>query len=690
MVKDLLLEIGTEEIPAEFIPRALKDMSEIIAREFSQNRLHHGDIRTMATPRRLVLSVIDVAQCQEDRILEKIGPAKRVSFDEKGNPTKAALGFAKGQGIDISEVETIVNEKGEYICARKHIRGEDAKTVLPEILKRFILTIPFQKSMRWMDLNIRFVRPIHWIVALYGDEVLSFRLENIESGNTSYGHRFMSPKPFVVRGLDDYLQKAEKSFVIVDQDERKKRIRAEVEKTARSVSGFALENEDLLEEVTYLVEYPSTVCGTFDPKFLKIPKDVLVTTMMEHQKYFPVIDSDGKLLPFFITVNNTPAKDPNVVARGNERVLRARLSDAQFFFEEDQKVPLDKHFEDLKNVVFQSSLGTSYDKVIRFRELALYIADIVNPAVKKNVERAALLAKADLETKMVYEFPDLQGIMGREYALLAGEDPMVAKAIYEHHLPTSAGGKLPETDEGAIVGIADKMDTICGFFGINQIPTGTADPYALRRQALGIINIILEKGYPLSLDDLIEKSLSILNEKLKRSHKEIKNDVLDFFRGRFENQLIAQGRSYDVVDAVLATGLSDPARAVRKIVAMENLKARPDFEPLAAAFKRVCNIIKNFTGGKTDPTVFVEKEEETLYQAYLDVKENVEDHIRRDDYVEALLKLAGMRQNIDDFFETILVMAEDEKIRFNRLSLLEAISKLFYGIADFSRITTAI
>jgi glycyl-tRNA synthetase beta chain len=650
MGKELLLEIGTEEIPAEFLPKTLKDMKEIIGREFFGRRISHGEIRTLATPRRLVLHVKDVSERQEDRVIEKLGPAKRVSFDEQGNPTKAALGFAKGQGIDIADLETITTDKGDYIGARKKISGEPTKSLLADILRHVILSIPFQKSMRWMNLEIRFARPIHWILAIFGGEVVAFKLENIQSGNRSQGHRFMSPGFFEVQDYSDYMKKTRDRFVIADQEERKKIIVEEIEKAARSVSGKVLLLDDLLEEVNFLVEYPTAVCGSFDRDFLELPKDVLITTMVEHQKYFPVTDEKGELLPHFITVNNTLARDPSVVARGNEKVIRARLADARFFFREDQKIPLEKHFEELKKVVFHSLLGTSYEKVGRFRELAAYIAGKVNPALKPTVDRAAHLAKADLETQMVYEFPDLQGIMGREYALLAGEKPVVARAIYEHYLPTSAGGSLPETDEGSIVSIADKVDTICGFFGVNQIPTGTADPYALRRQALGVINIILARGYPLKLDDLVDKSLDILRGKLKRSPDETKKDVLEFFKGRLENQLIAQGYAYVVVDSVLVAGVSDLAGALKKIEAMVLFKKRADFEPLAVAFKRVCNIIKNFKDGAVKPDLFVQQEEKDLYQSYLDIREKAMKCMDQDDYEKALVVMARLRTPVDAFF----------------------------------------
>jgi len=691
MGKDLFIEIGTEEIPAEFLNKTLRDMEELIRKELTNSRIPFGAIRTLATPRRLAVAVSKVAEKQEEQVIEKLGPARRVSFDEQGNPTKAALGFAKGQGLEISELETIVTDKGEYICARKTIAGEETASLLPAMIPRFILSIPFQKSMRWSNLEIRFARPIHWIVALFGTDVVPFKLENLASGNMSFGHRFMSPKPFAVKSFRDYMSKARKKYVVVDQDERKKMIVAEIEKAAQSVSGKPLIDEELLEEVNYLVEFPSAVSGSFDESYLDLPKDVLTTTMMSHQKYFPVLDGDEKLMPYFITINNTVARDPSVVARGNEKVIRARLADAKFFFREDSKVPLDQHFEKLHKVVFHSQLGTSYEKVMHFRQLADFIAARVNqsdPSLAAKVDRAALLSKADLETQMVYEFPELQGIMGREYALIQGEDPVVARAVYEHYLPTSAGGELPQTDVGAILSIADKVDTIAGFFGIGQIPTGTADPYALRRQALGVINIILDKGWQLDLPGLLDKSISILADKFKKPAPEIRKDVIEFLRARFENQLISQGHPYDVVDAVLSAGLTDFGRSLRKINAMETFKSHIDFEPLAIAFKRVVNILKNFQGGAVDPAVFTSPEESALYDAYNEIRDKAISLIEKEDYEAALVELARLRKPVDAFFESVLVMDPDEKVRTNRLSMLSEISRMIYRIADFSRIVT--
>jgi len=686
MGKELLLEIGTEEIPAAFLPEAEKEMLNVIQKELKGQRIRYGEVKTMTTPRRLCLHVADVSETQEDQFIEKLGPARRVAFDEQENPTKALMGFAKGQGVDVTELETVITEKGEYLCCRKKVTGGDTEALLPEICTRFIMNIPFKKSMRWSDLNLRFARPIHWILALYGGRTIPFTLENIQSGNTSRGHRFMSPESFVVDNLQDYLKKTKDHFVIASPEERRAIIMKEAMKAAKEAGGQVLFNEGLLASVTYLTEYPSIVCGSFDKSYLSLPKEVLITSMMTHQKYFPLIDDEGSLMPHFITVNNTLARDPSVVTRGNEKVIRARLADARFFFDEDRKIPLADRLKDLQQVVFHSLLGTSYDKVTRFRKLAAHIVEKIDPALAERVDRAAILAKADLDTQMVGEFPDLQGIMGREYSLCDGEDQVIARAVFEHYLPVAAGGKLPETDEGAIVSIADKMDTIVGFFSVNLVPTGTADPYALRRQALGIINIILAKKYPLPLEDLIRASLRTLEDKRMRPADDILADVLEFFRGRFENQLISQGHSYDVVDAVLAGEPFDAIDLLMKIEAMDAFRHQENYLPVAITFKRVGNIIKNFQNGSLDPGLFECDEERSLYQDYLLVKDQFLSQVNRGDYPAALAVLVRLKKPVDAFFNSVLVMAENEKVRFNRLSLLEAISILFRQIADFSKI----
>jgi glycyl-tRNA synthetase beta chain len=688
MSNELLFEIGTEEIPAGLLSRAVVDMEDIIRKSLTERRIGFAGIKCMATPRRLVLTIADLALKQDDQTIEKMGPAKKAAFDENGNPTKAALGFARGQDMDISQLETIITEKGEYLGARKTIAGQPTDTLLPEILTSFLLAIPFKKSMRWGNYDLRFARPVHWILALYGGNVIPLKIEDIESGNTSRGHRFMSPAPFAITGFEDYLSKARENFVIADPAERRNLILKEAQKSAAEVGGKLFYTDDLLETVSMIVEYPVIVRGGFEKEYLKIPKEVLTTTMISHQKYFPVINDEGKLLPHFIAVSNTSPRDIAVVAKGNERVLRARLADASFFFEEDKKVPLEDRVESLKKVVFHTLLGTSHKKVMRFRKLAVKIASKVKPSIKKNVDRAALLAKADLESLMVGEFSELQGIMGREYALLAGEKPEIANAIYEHYLPIVAGGDLPQTDEGAIVGIADKIDTIVGFFGVGLPPTGTADPYAMRRQALGIINIILSRRYSLGLNFLIDESLALLKDVLKKPACDVKKDVLDFFRGRLQNQLITQGYAYDTVDAVLSADIDELVEVIEKIKALEAFRQNPEFEPISIAFKRVDNILKDFHDGQIDVGLLSADAEINLFSSFDNIKTRVEKGIAEEDFSTALNKLAALRPPVDAFFDNVMVMDKDEKVRFNRLSLLAEISALFHKIADFSKIVT--
>jgi glycyl-tRNA synthetase beta chain len=689
MSNELLFEIGTEEIPAGFLSKAVVDMEEIVRKTLTEKRIAFEGIRCLATPRRLVLCIAEVSPKQDDRMIEKLGPARKAAFDESGQPTKAALGFARGQGVEVAQLETIVTDKGEYLGARKTIAGQPTADLLPDILKNFLQAIPFRKSMRWAAYDLRFARPIHWLLALYGGKVVPLEIEDIESGDMSRGHRFMSPDPFSVSGFADYLSKSREHFVIADPAERKKMILEEAQKAASAVGGKLFYTEDLLETITFIVEYPVIVRGSFDEDYLKIPKDVLTTTMISHQKYFPIVDHEGKLLPYFIAVSNTRARDLDVVAKGNERVLRARLADASFFFEEDKKISLENRVESLKKVVFHTLLGTSHKKVMRFRKLAVKIAAKVKPSLKKNVDRAALLAKADLESLMVGEFSELQGVMGREYALLAGEKPEIANAIYEHYLPIVAGGDLPQSDEGAIVGIADKMDTIVGFFAVGMPPTGTADPYALRRQALGVINIILTRRYGLSLHSLIDECLAALKDVLKKPAADVKKDVLEFFKGRLNNQLIAQGYAYDTVDAVLSTDIDNLVLVMEKIQALQAFRQNPEFEPISVAFKRVDNILKDFREGQVDVNLLSQDAEIKLFSALDSIKTRVEKGLAEKDFNTALNKLAALRPPVDAFFEHVMVMDKDEKIRFNRLSLLAEISALFHKVADFSKIVTA-
>ncbi len=686
---ELLLEIGTEEIPSGFMPRALEAMRDLLQKEFQAHRIGFEEVKSLGTPRRLVVMASGVAAAQEKRLLEVLGPAKRIAFDEKGQPTKAALGFARGQGIPIEDLQVVKTEKGEYLCARKEETGEETGRLLPAILTRLISATPFPKSMRWMDLDNSFVRPIHWILALFDGKVVPFQIGNIAAGNLSRGHRFMAPGLFQIKDTGEYLRRLKTSFVIVSPEERKDLIAAEVNKAAAEVGGAVLPDEGLLEIVTHLVEYPLAIRGAFSKDFLSIPREVLISAMREHQRYFSVVDSSGALLPYFVTVSNTKPRDVGVVARGNERVLHARLSDAKFFFLEDQKVPLFERLEGLKKVVYHSKLGTSYEKVMRISRLAEAISARVAPDHKETAHRASLLCKGDLITGMVGEFPSLQGVMGKIYAELSGEKKEVAQAIFEHYLPTAAGGALPASHPGAILSLSDKLDTLVGCFGVGLIPTGTADPYALRRHTLGIINILLDKKYPLSLNDLCDWSLGLLAQKVERPPDEIKHDVLEFFKGRMQNLLLARELSPDSVEAALSSGYDDLVDLLERSQAVHDLKKEPDFEPLAVAFKRVVNISRSYAPGPVNPELFESPVEHELYASYLSAGEKALELINRKNYPPALKELTSLRNPVDQFFEGVMVMAQDEKVRSNRLSLLGHIADIFFRIGDFSKITTS-
>jgi glycyl-tRNA synthetase beta chain len=686
MAKEIFLEIGTEEIPAGFLPKAMADLERMIRKELEAARLDFGEIRTFATPRRLALAVSDVAEDQPTLRTEAMGPARQIAYDGEGNPTKAAIGFARGQGVAVADLKLVATEKGEYLFVEKEEPGRPTTALLTEVLPRLVAGLTFKKSMRWENLDVRFARPMHWIVALYGGEIIPFTHGNLTSGNKSRGHRFMAPQEFVVTGQADWLQGCRNHFVTADHNERKATIRAQVEATGQAEGGRAAVDERLLEEVTYLVEDPTPLCGTFDEKYLQLPHELLVTSMREHQRYFTIENVHGKLLNKFITVSNTRPEDKQVVVKGNQRVIRARLSDAMFFWEEDQKVKLESNLETLKQVIYQARLGSSFEKVERFTQIARELAERFEPEAVALTERAARLAKCDLETKMVYEFPELQGIMGREYSRIEGENPRVSTAIFEHYLPTEAGGALPSDNLGAFVSIADKIDTICGCFGVGLIPTGSADPYALRRSAIGVLNIILDRGYQLSIPELIEQSLGLLETKLTRPRAEVQDDVVAFIRLRLANMLTTRVFASDVVDAVLAARFDEPCDVVARVEALDALKGAADFEPLAIAFKRVGNIIKGGVDNPVQTELFEADCELALASAVEATRQTVDDQVGRGDYGAALQTIAKLREPVDAFFDGVMVMAEDDRVKTNRLALLTQVAGLFANIADFTRI----
>lgn len=685
-ILELILEIGTEEIPVSFIILALRSLKEIAREKLSSYRISFEDIETLGTPRRLVLHVTGIAERQTDEVMSILGPPRRVAFDKDDRPTQAATGFARSQGVDLKELKVVSTEKGEYLCIEKAVKGDKTEDVMPQILQETIASITFPKSMRWGESKISFARPIHWILAVIDGRVVPFSYGSIKSGSKTYGHPFLSPEPIDISSFDEYKKRLEAAHVFVEPYRRKDVITKGLEGLSKEVNGRVHEDEELLEEVTFLVENPVVIRGSFPERFLELPKEVLIHVMKDHQRYFSVTDGDGNLLPYFIAVANTPGRDIDTIIKGNERVLRARLEDARFFFEEDRKVPLHKRVEGLKGVVFQSKLGTSYEKMQRFRRLSSIIAEEVCPDKAGVVDRVAYLCKADLLTEMVGEFPDLQGVMGREYALLSGEDREVADGIYEHYLPLSSGGDLPKGVAGAVVGIADRLDTIVGCFSVGLIPTGTADPYGLRRKALSIINIILDKGWRVSLTRWIDEGLKLLKGRWEADESSIREGVCEFFRSRLLNQLTSSNLSHDVVDATLSSRWDDPVDVVKRAEALESFKSSEDYRPLALTVKRVMNITKGTRCLDVTPALLKEDAESSLYRFYTDIKDDIEGLIKDGEYGLALKELLKFKAPVDRFFDEVMVMVDDRELRDNRLALLTHIGSLFYRIADFSRL----
>ncbi|WP_033170320.1 glycine--tRNA ligase subunit beta [Selenomonas sp. ND2010] len=681
MSKDLLLEIGTEEVPAHVMPGILAQLKENAEKAFQENRIAFGSVRTIGTPRRTALLVKDLADKQEDISSENRGPSVQIAFDADGNPSKAAQGFARGQGVDPKELV----EKDGYVYAMVHEEGKATAELLQDLLKDLICGLSFPNNMRWRDLDFKFIRPLRWIVALLDDEVIPFEVAEVKSGRTSRGHRFLSQGDFTIADANSYEKACEENFIIVDQDKRKAMIREQIEEVAKKQNGTAEITEDLLEEVLYLVEYPTALCGTFEDKYLKLPAEAVITPMRDHQRYFPVKAADGSLMPLFITVRNGGSEHLEIVQHGNERVLRARLEDAQFFFDEDRKKSLEEHREKLKTVVFQQGLGTMYEKSERLMELAAFIADELGADEKthKHAKRAAELCKADLVTGMVQEFTELQGIMGREYAKLDGECENVAIAIDEHYMPRFAGDNQPQTEAGRIVSVADKIDTIVGTFSRGKIPTGSQDPFALRRQALGLVHMMIEAKYTLSLSKVVAKAMDLYQITDEAARTKMQNDVADFMRLRLKNVL--EDVRYDVVDAVLDNvddlyAVSLRAEAVAKFVASDAAVAN------IQAFVRAANLAKKSESAAIDEALFTTDEEKNLYQVYTATASSLDSLVAGHDYAGAIDALTELSAPIDAFFEGVMVMDKDEKVKNNRLGLLKSIDTLVKRVADFSKV----
>ncbi|MGD9383257.1 MAG: glycine--tRNA ligase subunit beta, partial [Desulfobacterales bacterium] len=652
-----------------------------------------GSARIFATPRRLAVEVKKVAAKQKPLILEVVGPPERMAFNEKGQPTVAAKKFAEKVGVSVNALVVKDTNKGRYLCAKVTERGLSTRTLLKKILPDVILSTPFPKTMKWAELDIQFARPIHSILALLGEKVIPFTLGDIKSGRYTCGHYFMNKSKVKISRPKDYVKTLRSAKVLVDFQERKKSLEKEIEKAAKKVGGKILPDDELVEIVKNLVEYPVATVGKFDREFLEVPSEILITAMREHQKYFAVIDNKGNLMPCFVAANNTRTKDMNLVSTGHEWVLRARLADAQFFYKSDLDYSSRDRVEKLKGVLFQAKLGSMHEKIVRLQKIGGFLADKVEKGsdLKKHVTRAAWLCKADLVSHVVVEFPKLQGIMGRVYASVTKEPVAVATAIEEHYRPIYSGGELPETRVGAILAIADKIDNICGFFSVGLIPTGASDPYALRRQGIGLIQIMLDKKFSFSLKGMIEKSLKLYGVKGVRKIREIADPVNTFIQNRMTHLLAEEGFSKDVIQAVVSVSVDNVPDVWNRARALQNLKTAPDFEPLAVAFKRVVNIIKKVKGFKAKPikeNLFEHDSESTLYSAYQAVKDNVSVNLEKGDPGRALHEIASLRDPVDAFFDGVLVMAKETKIRNNRLSLLKHIADLFEHIADFSKIST--
>jgi glycyl-tRNA synthetase beta chain len=689
MAGELLLEIGTEEIPSGYLEDALKAFREIATSRIKESRIEmDGALEVYGTPRRLVLICRAMADRQEDLIQEVSGPPKKVAYDSEGKPTKAAYGFAEKQGVSIDDIQVIETQKGEYLHVKKKIPGRATPQVLAEIIPGLIADIPWPKSMRWGDIGFLFVRPIHWVLALFDGDVIPFEVAGVKSGKKSRGHRFMHTGDLEIENLEDYLRQMAQAKVILDPEERKGEVEKVVLGATEGTSGSPILDPDLLTTVANVVEYPSAVCGSFDQSFLSLPAPVLITPMKEHQKYFAIQDSEKRLMPYFVAVNNTIARDESVVRRGHERVLRARLSDADFFFKEDRKRSLEARLGDLKAVVYQAELGTSFAKVQRFTGLTEYLALQLAPDLLDHAVLAAKLCKCDLVTEMVMEFPTLQGIMGREYARLDGHADAVCDAIQEHYMPLRAGDPLPPSSLGAIVGMADRMDTIMGCFAVGLEPTGTADPFALRRHSLAIIRILEEKGWAISLTALVSRSMDILGQEIDFDRDRIFNKIMEFFKERYKNMMLRSGFESDLIEAIISVAFD---RIDHLRPRAEQLKVffneTEEFESLVLSFKRVTNILKNETVTyPVDQALFKASCESRLWEIAGGLKDEVSKKIEEGSYVEAMKMMMSLKGPVDDFFEGVEILTkESEALRQNRLGLLQQVAALFLNLADFSK-----
>lgn len=696
--RDLLIEIGTEELPPKALPRLSAAFSNGVIDGLDSANLGHGELKSYAAPRRLAILVHDLAESQPDANVERRGPALTAAFDEEGCPSKAAIGFAKSCGVEVDQLQTLENDKGSWLVFRTEQQGRSAQELIPEIVQQALDKLPIPKRMRWGDLKVQFVRPVHWIVLLFGDEVIDTEVLGIRSGRETRGHRFHHPDTIYLGEPAAYAPLLEtQGHVIADFDTRREAIRGQVMEIAQTVNGSAVIDDALLDEVTSMVEWPVAILGNFEQRFLDVPAEALISAMKGHQKYFHVVDGQGRLMPHFITVSNIDSKDPDVVRRGNERVIRPRLSDADFFWNQDRKQKLEGFAERLKSVVFQNKLGTLYDKSQRVSNLAGVIAEQLG-GDKPLATRAGLLCKCDLMSEMVGEFPELQGIMGRYYAQHDGEPEALAQAIDEHYMPRFAGDDLPATTTGQAVAIAEKLDTLAGIFGIGQIPTGDKDPFALRRAALGLLRIIVERNLDLDLAQLVAAAVAQYSQVIwklpaKPGKDEAKiitqtaRQVFDFIMERLRVYYQERGIPTDVFEAVYAEEPTRPIDFDARVRAVTAFRALAEAESLAAANKRISNILKKADSAipdRFDHALLTDPAEQALAEQVEALAIKVEPMFAARDYESAMKQLAGLREAVDRFFDEVMVMADDIKLRDNRLALLNRMRNLFLRVADLS------
>ncbi len=684
--ENCLVELGTEELP----PKALKSLGEAFATQFeaalTQADLSFDSVSWFAAPRRLAVYVSGLAEGQADKVVEKRGPAVSAAFDADGNPTKAAQGWARGNGIDVADAERLVTDKGEWLLHKAHVPGQSVAELLEGLINQAVSKLPIPKPMRWGNYNTQFIRPVHTLCVLYGSEVVNVSVLGLTSGRVVQGHRFHGEGRFELDHADNYASALEQQYVLADFEARKDKVRQQLEDAAQSLSLKPDYNEDLLEEIASLVEWPVVLQAGFDEAFLAVPKEALIYTMKDDQKYVPLLDSDGALSNTFLFVTNIESRDASQVISGNEKVIRPRLADAEFFFNSDKKTTLESRLESLETVLFQKQLGTLKEKSERISALSAFIASQID-ANESQAARAGLLAKTDLMSNMVMEFPDVQGVMGKYYALNDGEDAPVAEALYEQYMPRFAGDALPSSGVSASVALADKLDTLVGIFGIGQLPKGDKDPFALRRAAIGVLRIVTELSLPLDLETLVSKAIDVYGDKL--TNAETQSQVVDFVLGRFTALLQDQAIAIDVIQAVAARRPTKPADYLARVHAVDKFRALEEAEALAAANKRVANILAKQNVEVTDTvnideSLLAEEAEKALYVELKAAQKEVDIAVPSQDYTRILTALATLRNVIDNFFDNVMVMADDEAVKNNRLALLSLLRQLFLTTADIS------